>query len=711
MNKLLSFCLLAALLLAAPRAEAQYVTFAGVSMYNTPEDFCHELAGRGIVLLRDSIGYHWQEGTFLGRKPDYVAIGSSTAMYIHEVLLMYAFTSWDAAVEFQQDAAAEMEGLYPTYRYYQHPTMLDSVREAPATLLAGDRGSVYLYVNENENTAGVGMPTPDSCRWVVGMLFNSRPLRHAFTFTYVDDENVILTNYLYNKAAQRELADRDSDLVIPEVITVDGNPYTVCAIGAEAFHDATTLRAVKIPSTVVVIGSQAFSGCTNLRQVDLGESVSRIYSYAFRGCAIDTIRLPRSVDSTTSIMAFAGCPRLKAILVDTYNRHYQSGGGMLLSKGGGVLLAVPAGIGDTLVVPQGVSYIFGRGIGCASLAQVTIPASVQEIDSDAFVHYPEMKEYEVDTGNADYRSVDGALLTKDGRTLLFYPAARNRTYVVPQEVTRLNDFLFEGAPLTSITLPDSLETIGNGTFAQCYVLDEITLPPSVQQIGREAFAGCQRLRAVHCLSAQVTFDTSALDTHTVVYVPDSLLADEAFMGRNAHVRILPESQYRQTPRLTLDDLVAKPFGRIGVKGSLWKKTTREIVALALKELGTLRMQGDTNTWALDDGAVLAVAGLDGHVTVMRMLLNGYADGNVMLLENVLFCPLFMDQAVKAIGAALLEAGFTPVEELEMQPGNHLFYKKDTCVWLTLTPSADILTLSLLEYNGTAYNILIDKYKK
>jgi hypothetical protein len=47
--------------------------------------------------------------------------------------------------------------------------------------------------------------------------------------------------------------------------------------------------------------------------------------------------------------------------------------------------------------------------------------------------------------------------------------------------------------LTSITLPNTVTTIGDAAFKECTSLTSITLPDSVTTIGQSAFYGCHSL--------------------------------------------------------------------------------------------------------------------------------------------------------------------------------------------------------------------------
>ncbi len=86
----------------------------------------------------------------------------------------------------------------------------------------------------------------------------------------------------------------------------------------------------------------------------------------------------------------------------------------------------------------------------------------------------------------------GVLYSPDGARL--FKANRNLTnYEIKEGTTVICDGAFAGLlcwSLTSIHLPDSVTTIGDGTFSFCVDLTSIRFPNSVTTIGDGAFYGC-----------------------------------------------------------------------------------------------------------------------------------------------------------------------------------------------------------------------------
>ncbi|MET2999588.1 leucine-rich repeat domain-containing protein, partial [Flavobacterium psychrophilum] len=70
---------------------------------------------------------------------------------------------------------------------------------------------------------------------------------------------------------------------------------------------------------------------------------------------------------------------------------------------------------------------------------------------------------------------------------------------IPNSVTTIGDGSFARCSgLTSVTIPNSVITINRGAFFSCSGLTSVTIPNSVTTIRENAFAGCSSLRTVNC---------------------------------------------------------------------------------------------------------------------------------------------------------------------------------------------------------------------
>ena len=86
-----------------------------------------------------------------------------------------------------------------------------------------------------------------------------------------------------------------------------------------------------------------------------------------------------------------------------------------------------------------------------------------------------------------------------GAICAFLGCSSLTSLTLPSSLQSIGDRAFYGCKsLTSLTLPSSLQSIGDSAFWGCNSLTSLTLPSSLQSIGGGAFTGCTSLRSVIC---------------------------------------------------------------------------------------------------------------------------------------------------------------------------------------------------------------------
>jgi hypothetical protein len=254
-----------------------------------------------------------------------------------------------------------------------------------------------------------------------------------------------------------------------------------------------------------------------------------------------------------------------AVQAEDYN-YTTNNGTITVTKytGPGGAVTIPGTINGLPVTSIGDGAFYG----CTSLASVTIGNSVTSLGEAPFSYCISLTAITVDTNNPVYSSVDGVLFNKNQTALIQYPAGKaGSQYTIPDSVTTIEGSYGWGGErgafayctsltsvtignsvtsigeaafssctsLTSITIPNSVSSIGEGLFHRCFSLTSITIPNSVTSIGYMAFSYCISLTNATLGNSVTTIVSSAFyfcTSLTNVTIPNSVttLGFEAFSG-------------------------------------------------------------------------------------------------------------------------------------------------------------------------------------
>lgn len=159
------------------------------------------------------------------------------------------------------------------------------------------------------------------------------------------------------------------------------------------------------------------------------------------------------------------------------------------------------GVCEELVIPSEIEGLPVVRItstaftNCSFIKTVSVPASVQEIETGAFAKCTNLFAINVDNDNPAYSSYNGILLDKYGACLLRCPGGIDDSqFEFPENVSFIAGTAFQGCVnIVDIIIPETVSDIGVNTFAGCISLQRIVLPSSINQIGSDMFNGCSNL--------------------------------------------------------------------------------------------------------------------------------------------------------------------------------------------------------------------------
>ncbi len=299
-------------------------------------------------------------------------------------------------------------------------------------------------------------------------------------------------------------------------------PDSMDYLGAWAFAESNISSSVMFPSNLKSIKEGTFWGCKFLTSVTVPETVDSIDDCAFLVCSsLSKVNIQGTSLRRIGISAFKDCPSLSSINI-----------------------------------PNSVTEICDSAfLRCKSLSSINVPPTLSFLGS-AFK----------DCRNLKLRKVNLSPYLTEIRDETFYHCSID-SIIIPNSVKRIGKSAFAYSKLSTVKLPEGLETIEDSTFLSCKfnriipstMAEEggdscLILPPSLKHIGKYGFADNRRLTGIILPNSLKTIGYMAFsnyeDSHRIlktVVIPARV--EEIDRGAFSH-----GWRYNYAPPSMVDDL-------------------------------------------------------------------------------------------------------------------------------------------------------------
>ncbi len=290
-------------------------------------------------------------------------------------------------------------------------------------------------------------------------------------FAYVDEFVFAGTSApsLVIPATIAEIATDGFALSMFDEVVFEANPNLV--INENAF-EYSYVSKVTLPEGMVAVPTGMFEGSENLSEVVWPSTLQEIEPYAFYGTGFEgELELPNSV-TVLGYGAFGECYYITKV-----------------------------------VLPANLQTIYGFSY------------YVTSVPEQPFYLCYSLETYEIAASNQFFKTVDGVLYSKDGKSLYSYPTGKqDLSYTILPGTAKIKSGAFEGNYwLEEVVIAESVAAIGDFAFYGCeYLSTVVFLGSHAPALEQELAAGSDGVMDVNLYA---NFVQEILDLNTLEYVP------------------------------------------------------------------------------------------------------------------------------------------------------------------------------------------------
>lgn len=229
--------------------------------------------------------------------------------------------------------------------------------------------------------------------------------------------------------------------------------------GTDTFSGASALTDITLPEGIAITEGSTFSECTSLESIELPASITTIPSHMFAGCsALERVTAKGTITAIDN-GAFGS--------VTDWKNHETADTALTEIPD----LSQVTSIGDRAFY------------GCSALETV-------DLHSVTTMGYAAFQGCKALSGKIDLSNLEEI----PGHAFCYDP---NITSVITcSTLSSIGDWAFIWAGISTISLPETLNSIGTYTFYKASLSGTVALPDSLTQLGASAFSGCKEVEAI-----------------------------------------------------------------------------------------------------------------------------------------------------------------------------------------------------------------------
>lgn len=394
--------------------------------------------------------------------------------------------------------------------------------------------------------------------------------------------------------------------------------------GTDTFSGASALTDITLPEGIAITEGSTFSECTSLESIELPASITTIPSHMFAGCsALERVTAKGTITAIDngafgSVTDWKNHETADTALTEIPDLSQVTSIGDRAFYGCSAL--------ETVDLHSVTTMGYAAFQGCKALSGKIDLSNLEEIPGHAFCYDPNITSV-----------ITCSTLSSIGDWAFIW--AGISTISLPETLNSIGTYTFYKASLSgTVALPDSLTQLGASAFSGCKEVEAIQIGSGLTDIPPNAFAGCTNLKTITVNNRREDVTIPKIDGVTVTYTIPSLEATDDKVSNAEGALSLQQAVDQANGPVTIE--IEKNIC-LNAPVTIAAGQRVEITANENYNLFGNKDEKPTNLFVVEEGGELSLTGaltLGGWNNTGSILVNHgktTIDGNVVIEKSTL----------------------------------------------------------------------------